>query len=62
MLSNFIPLWLYRSIQALAASMNLPLSLQLLDLGQSAGLLVWVISSSPGLYLYTNTEKRKHKH
>jgi hypothetical protein len=44
----------------LAASMKLSVSLQLLDLGQSVGLLERVISSSQGLYLYTNTEKRTH--
>jgi hypothetical protein len=56
----FPPLWLYRPIQTLAASMKLSVSLQLLDLGQSVGLLGRVISSSQGLYLYTNTEKRTH--
>jgi hypothetical protein len=40
--------------------MKLSVSLQLLDLGQSVGLLGRVISSSQGLYLYTNTEKRTH--
>jgi hypothetical protein len=30
--------------------------------GQSVGLLGRVISSSQGLYLYTNTEKRTHIH
>jgi hypothetical protein len=40
--------------------MNLSVSLQLLDLGQSVGLLGLVISLSQGLYLYTNTEKRTH--
>jgi hypothetical protein len=35
---------------ALAASMKLSVSFQLLDLGQSAGLLGWVISLSQGLY------------
>jgi hypothetical protein len=33
---------------------------QFLNLGQSVGLLGRVISSSQGLYLYTNTEKRTH--
>jgi hypothetical protein len=51
-------LWLYSPTQALAASMKLSVSLQLLDLRESAGLLGWVISSSQGLCLYTNTEKR----
>jgi hypothetical protein len=35
---------------------------QFLDQGQSVGLLGRVISSSQGLYLYTNTEKRTHMH
>jgi hypothetical protein len=35
---------------------------QFLDQGQSVGLLGRVISSSQGLYLYTNTEKRTHIH
>jgi hypothetical protein len=35
---------------------------QFLDQGQSVGLLGWVISSSQGLYQYTNTEKRTHIH
>jgi hypothetical protein len=35
---------------------------QFLDLVQSVGLLGQVISSSQGLYLYTNTEKRAHIH
>jgi hypothetical protein len=34
---------------------------QFLNLGQLVGLLGRVISSSQGLYLYTNTEKRIHK-
>jgi hypothetical protein len=32
----------------------------LLDLRHSVGLLVWVNSSSQGLYMYTNTEKRTY--
>jgi hypothetical protein len=40
--------------------MKLSVSLQLVNLGQSVGLLGRVISSSLGLYLYTNTEKRTH--
>jgi hypothetical protein len=35
---------------------------QFLDQGQSVGLLGRVTSSSQGLYLYTNTEKRTHIH
>jgi hypothetical protein len=40
--------------------MKLSVSLQLLDLGESVKLLAPVISSSQGLYLYTNTEKCTH--
>jgi hypothetical protein len=58
---HFCFLWLYSPIQALAASINLSVSFQWLELGQSAGLLGQVISLSQGLYLYTNTEKRTHK-
>jgi hypothetical protein len=57
--NNFF-LWPYIQIQAMTASMKLSVSLQLLDLGQLVGLLGWMISSSQGLYLYTNTEKRTH--
>jgi hypothetical protein len=57
---RFFFLWLYSPIHALAASMKLSVSLQLLDLGQSVGLLERVISLLQGLYLYTNTEKRAH--
>jgi hypothetical protein len=42
-------LWLYSPIWALVASMKLSISFRLLDLGQSAGLLGRVISSSQGL-------------
>jgi hypothetical protein len=35
---------------------------QFLDQGQSVGPLGRVISSSQGLYAYTNTEKRTHIH
>jgi hypothetical protein len=35
---------------------------QFLNQGQSVGLLGPVESSSQGLYLYTNTEKRTHIH
>jgi hypothetical protein len=35
---------------------------QFLNRGQSVGLLGRVISSSQGLYLYTNTEKHIHIH
>jgi hypothetical protein len=37
-----------------------PFHFGFLDLRQSVGLFGWVISSSQGLYLYTNTEKRTH--
>jgi hypothetical protein len=40
--------------------MKLSVSLQLLDLRQRVALLGRVISSSQGLYLYTNTEKGTH--
>jgi hypothetical protein len=40
--------------------MKLSVSLQLLDLGQSVGLLGRVISSSQGLYQYINTENLTH--
>jgi hypothetical protein len=56
----FFFLWHCNPIQALAASMKPSVSLQLLDLGQSVGLLGRLIHSSQGLYLYTNTEKRTH--
>jgi hypothetical protein len=39
---------------------NSPVHFGVLDLRQSVGLLGRVISSSQGLYLYTNTEKRSH--
>jgi hypothetical protein len=56
----FFFFWLYSPIWALAASMKLSVSLQLLDLEQSAGLLGRVNSTSQGICLYTNTEKRTH--
>jgi hypothetical protein len=63
---NIFFLWLYSPVWALAASMKLSVSLQLLDVqvGQSAGLLGRVIDSSQGIFLYTNTEKKhtQHKH
>jgi hypothetical protein len=59
----FFFLWLYRPLQTSAASMKFSVSLQLLNLEQSVGLLGRVISSSQGVYLHTNTEKRtQHKH
>jgi hypothetical protein len=45
---TFFFLWLYSTIQALAASMKLFISLQVLDLWQAVGLLGRVISSSQG--------------
>jgi hypothetical protein len=58
-------LWLYSPIKALAAYMKLSVSFQLLDLGQTVGLLGRVISSS--LCLCTGCTKHrkthtKHKH
>jgi hypothetical protein len=41
---------------------NSPFHFGFLDLRQSVGLLGRVISSSQGLYLFTNTEKRTHIH
>jgi hypothetical protein len=52
-ITDFFFLWLHSPSQALAASMELSISLQLLDLGQMMSLL-------QGLYLYTNTQKRTH--
>jgi hypothetical protein len=55
----FFPLALQPNL-GLGRLHEISVSLQLLDLGQSVGLLGRVISSSQGLYLYTNTEKRTH--
>jgi hypothetical protein len=41
---------------------NSPFHFGFLELRQSVGFLGRVISSLQGLYLYTNTEKRTHKH
>jgi hypothetical protein len=41
---------------------NSPFHFDYLDLRHSLGLLGRVISSTQGLYLYTNTEKRTHTH
>jgi hypothetical protein len=41
---------------------NFPIHFGFLDLRESVGHLGRVISSSQGLYLYTNTEKRTHIH
>jgi hypothetical protein len=59
-LARFFFLWLYSPIQVLAASMELSVLFQLLDLEKSVGLLGGVISSSQGLYLYTNTKQNIH--
>jgi hypothetical protein len=58
----FFFLWLYSPIQALAASMKLSVSLQLLDLGQSVALLGRVISSSQGLLPVHKHRKTKTQH
>jgi hypothetical protein len=50
-LGSLLPLWEHRA--------EFP---QFPDQGQSVGPLGRVISSSQGLYLYTNTEKRTHIH
>jgi hypothetical protein len=47
--SHFSPLGSTAQFCALAASMKLSVSFRLLDLGQTARLLGWVISSSQGL-------------
>jgi hypothetical protein len=53
----FLTLWLYSPIQALAASMKLSLSLQLLDLRQSVGRFGRVI------YLVAHRKTHtQHKH
>jgi hypothetical protein len=57
---DFFFLWLYSPIQALAASMKLSVSFQLLDLGQSVGLLGRVISSSRDLSTCTLTQQNAH--
>jgi hypothetical protein len=46
LVSHFFFLWLYSPIQALATSVKLSVSFQLLDLRQSVGLLAQVINSS----------------
>jgi hypothetical protein len=60
---SFFSLWRYNPNSGLGLSpRNFPFHFSLLDLRQSVGLLGRVISSSQGLYLYTNTEKRTHIH
>jgi hypothetical protein len=49
-------LWFCSSIQALAASMKLSVSLQLIDLGQSVGFFGRMMSSLQSLYLYKSTK------
>jgi hypothetical protein len=59
------PLWRYSPNSGLGLPpWNFPFHFSLLhvNLRQSVGLLGWVISSSQGLYLYTDTEKRTHIH
>jgi hypothetical protein len=54
--------WHYSLSGPRPTSMKLSVSLRFFFLNrrQSVGLLGWVISSSQGLYLYTNTEKRTY--
>jgi hypothetical protein len=49
LINFFFPCGSTAQFRALAASMKLSVSFRLLDLGQSAVLLGWVISSSQGL-------------
>jgi hypothetical protein len=59
----FFPLALQPQFGPRPTSMKLSVSLRFfLDLRQSVGLLGRVISSSQGLYLYTNTEKHTYTH
>jgi hypothetical protein len=59
----FFFLWLYSPIQTLTAFIKLSISLQLLDLGQSVGLLGRVISSSLGLSVHKHRKRHtQHKH
>jgi hypothetical protein len=60
---NFSPLWRYSPSLGLGLPpRNSPFHFGLLDLRHSVGLLGRVITSSQGLYLYTNTEKRTRAH
>jgi hypothetical protein len=56
--------WHYSPSGPRPTSMKLSVSLRFFfpSLRQSVGLLGRVISSSQGLYLYTNTEKHTHIH
>jgi hypothetical protein len=58
-MGNFSPPWHYSPSGPWPTSMKLSVSLRsfFLNLNQSVGLLGRVISSSQGLYLYTNIEK-----
>jgi hypothetical protein len=57
----FLLLWRYSPNLGLGLTpWNSPFHFGFVDLRQSVGLLGRVISWSQGLYLYTNTEKRKH--
>jgi hypothetical protein len=59
----FFPLWSYSPNLGLGQPpWNSPFHFGLLDLRHSVGLLGQVISSSQGLYLYRNTEKRTYTH
>jgi hypothetical protein len=56
-----LSLWCYSPNLGLGLpAWNSPFHFGFLDLRHSVGLLGRVISSSQGLYLYTNTEKRTH--
>jgi hypothetical protein len=60
---TFFFLWRYSPNLGLGLPpWNSPVHFGFLDLRQSVGLLGRVISSSQGLYPYTNTEKRTHIH
>jgi hypothetical protein len=63
LLRYFFFLWCYSPNLGLGLPpWNSPFHLGLLYLRHSVGLLGRVISSSQGLYLYTNKEKRTHTH
>jgi hypothetical protein len=62
-LAIFFFLWLYSPDLGLGLPpWNSPFHFGLLDLRHQVGLLGRVTSSSQGLYLYTNTEKRTYTH
>jgi hypothetical protein len=60
MLPHFFPLALEPQFEPWPTSRKLSVSLRFTRSSHSVGLLWWVISSSQGLYLYTNTEKGTH--